>query len=41
MTKKTVFLLQGSPRKKGNTNLLSDKFLQGVTYSGNTYKKNI
>lgn len=36
---KRILILEGSPRKNGNTDLLSDEFSKGVTDAGNTFDK--
>ena len=36
---KKVLILSGSPRKNGNSDLLCDEFMRGVTESGNEAEK--
>lgn len=36
---KNVFILSGSPRKGGNSDLLCDEFARGATEAGNTVEK--
>lgn len=36
---KNVLILSGSPRKKGNSDLLCDEFMRGAEESGNQVKK--
>ena len=36
---KNVLILSGSPRKKGNSDLLCDEFMRGAEESGNQVEK--